>query len=77
MFITVIFHVSTLMPSKENDPNCNGKKLHIGNDYVTIVYNDSIEEYKLGTIKVSLQWAWADIHGNVCSYDSLPTKYST
>ncbi|XP_033750286.1 tuberin-like isoform X2 [Pecten maximus] len=47
----VIYHVATLMPNKESDPNCNAKKLHIGNDYVTIVYNDSGEDYKIGTIK--------------------------
>ncbi|XP_064629998.1 tuberin-like isoform X3 [Lineus longissimus] len=47
----VIFHVATLMPAKESDPNCNAKKLHIGNDYVTIVYNNSNEDYKIGTIK--------------------------
>ncbi len=42
------------MPTKDSDPNCNGKKLHIGNDYVTIVYNDSGEEYRIGTIKVGV-----------------------
>ncbi|XP_067671125.1 tuberin-like isoform X1 [Haliotis asinina] len=47
----VIFHVATLMPNRESDPNCNAKKLHIGNDFVTIVYNDSGEDYKMGTIK--------------------------
>ncbi|XP_033124579.1 tuberin-like [Anneissia japonica] len=47
----VIFHVATLMPNKESDPHCNGKKLHIGNDYVTIVYNQSEQDYRLGTIK--------------------------
>ena len=50
---SVIFHIATLMPNKESDPNCNIKKRHIGNDYVTIVYNDSGEEYKIGVIKVS------------------------
>jgi len=47
----VIFHVATLMPSKESDPSCNSKKLHIGNDFVTIVYNESEEEFNIGTIK--------------------------
>ncbi|XP_021346642.1 tuberin-like isoform X7 [Mizuhopecten yessoensis] len=47
----VIYHVATLMPNKDSDPNCNAKKLHIGNDYVTIVYNDSGEDYKIGAIK--------------------------
>ena len=42
------------MPCKESDPKCTAKKLHIGNDNVTIVYNDSEEDYKIGTIKVSV-----------------------
>jgi hypothetical protein len=34
--------VATLMPTNlEKDPASNKKKRHIGNDYVTIVYNDS------------------------------------
>ncbi len=40
------------MPAKPGDPQCNDKKRHIGNDYVTIVYNESGEDYKMGTIKV-------------------------
>lgn len=48
----VIFHVATLMPTRESDPMCNGKKLHIGNDYVTIVYNESGDEYNIQTVKV-------------------------
>lgn len=52
--VQVIFHVATLMPNKESDPNCNEKKKHIGNDYVTIVYNESGKEYDLNTITVSL-----------------------
>ena len=41
------------MPSLEKDPRFNNKKRHIGNDYVTIVYNDSSEDYLSGTISVS------------------------
>lgn len=40
------------MPNKESDKGCCNKKRHIGNDFVMVVYNDSGEEYKLGTIKV-------------------------
>ncbi|CAH1794876.1 unnamed protein product [Owenia fusiformis] len=47
----VVFHVATLMPRKDSDTKCVGKKLHIGNDYVTIVYNNSQESYQIGTIK--------------------------
>lgn len=50
--IRVMFHVATLMPNKETDPNCTNKKLHIGNDNVTIVYNESGEEYNINTMKV-------------------------
>ena len=47
----VVFHVATLMPSQESGQHSN-KKLHIGNDCVVIVYNDSAEPYSFGTIKV-------------------------
>ncbi|XP_032221463.2 tuberin-like isoform X2 [Nematostella vectensis] len=53
----VIFHVATLMPTKESDPGCNSKKMHIGNDFVTIVYNDSGDEVKYGTIKGQFNFA--------------------
>ncbi|XP_041789215.1 tuberin isoform X1 [Chelmon rostratus] len=46
-----IFHIATLMPNRESDKGCCNKKRHIGNDFVMVVYNDSGEEYKLGTIK--------------------------
>ena len=41
------------MPTRESDPGCNSKKMHIGNDFVTIVYNDSQQTVKFGTIKVT------------------------
>ncbi|XP_071526616.1 tuberin-like isoform X3 [Panulirus ornatus] len=47
----VVFHVSTLIPTKDSDPNCIGKKRHIGNNYVTIVYNESNRPYSIGTVK--------------------------
>lgn len=48
----VVFHVATLMPSQEDEQQHSNKKLHIGNDSVVIVYNDSTEPYSFGTIKV-------------------------
>lgn len=48
----VYFHVATLMPNKETDPLCNEKKKHIGNDFVSIIYNESGEDYNMQTIKV-------------------------
>lgn len=50
---SAIFHIATLMPNRESDRSCCNKKRHIGNDFVVVVYNDSGEEYKLGTIRVS------------------------
>ncbi|MBN3322380.1 TSC2 protein, partial [Atractosteus spatula] len=46
-----IFHIATLMPNRESDKGYCNKKRHIGNDFVIVVYNDSQEDYKLGTIK--------------------------
>jgi Rap/ran-GAP len=51
--VVVVFHISTLMPCQPDDPQFIEKKKHIGNDYVTIVYNDSGEDYRMGIIKVS------------------------
>ncbi|KAL2916928.1 Tuberous sclerosis 2-like protein [Polyrhizophydium stewartii] len=36
----VIFHATTLMPNRDYDPTCTAKKRHIGNDFVTIVWNE-------------------------------------
>ncbi|KAK4874613.1 hypothetical protein RN001_013973 [Aquatica leii] len=55
--IRVTFHVATLMPNKESDPNCNNKKRHIGNNNVTIVYNESGEDYNINTIRGQFNFA--------------------
>ncbi|XP_045114587.1 tuberin-like [Portunus trituberculatus] len=49
--LQVVFHVATMMPTKESDPKCNGKKRHIGNNFVTIVFNESGQAYNVDTIK--------------------------
>eukprot|EP01090_Pellita_catalonica_P007893 TRINITY_DN18505_c0_g1_i1.p1 TRINITY_DN18505_c0_g1~~TRINITY_DN18505_c0_g1_i1.p1 ORF type:complete len:555 (+),score=82.97 TRINITY_DN18505_c0_g1_i1:109-1665(+) len=36
----IMFHVSTLLPYTENDPQQIEKKRHIGNDIVTVVFQD-------------------------------------
>ena len=41
------------MPIRESDPGCNSKKMHFGNDFLTIVYNDSQQAVKFGTIKIT------------------------
>ncbi|OXU24396.1 hypothetical protein TSAR_012885 [Trichomalopsis sarcophagae] len=53
----VAFHVATLMPTKSSDPKCTSKKQHIGNNYVTIVYNESGEEYDIKTVKGQFNYA--------------------
>ncbi|KAH6599186.1 hypothetical protein BASA50_003214 [Batrachochytrium salamandrivorans] len=45
----VIYHVITLMPNRDYDPACTGKKRHIGNDFVSIVWNEG-GVYKQDTI---------------------------
>ncbi|KAI8922195.1 hypothetical protein DFJ77DRAFT_485057 [Powellomyces hirtus] len=46
----VIFHVVTLMPTLSHDPLGTSKKRHIGNDFVTIVWNESGQDYAFDTI---------------------------
>jgi tuberous sclerosis protein 2 len=51
----VMFHVATMMPSDEADPNFNNKRRHIGNDFVVILWteNESIASVDLGTVRSS------------------------
>ncbi|RDW70292.1 hypothetical protein BP5796_08689 [Coleophoma crateriformis] len=38
----IVFHVTTQMPTNlAHDPQCIGKKRHIGNDFVNIIFNNS------------------------------------
>ncbi|CAK7236280.1 Tuberous sclerosis 2-like protein [Sporothrix bragantina] len=46
----MVFHVTTQMPTDlERDPICIGKKRHIGNDYVNIIFNDSGLPFRFDT----------------------------
>lgn len=54
IYCQVHFHVATLMPNNSTDPECNEKRKHIGNDYVSIVYNESGEDFLIQTIKVKI-----------------------
>ena len=49
--------LSPMMPNKKLDPHSNAKKAHIGNDFVTIVYDKSKQGYKFGTIKGQFNFA--------------------
>ncbi|XP_072397243.1 tuberin [Diabrotica undecimpunctata] len=53
----VMFHVATMMPNKESDPTCNNKKMHIGNNFVTIIYNESGEDVNMSTFKGQFTFA--------------------
>lgn len=57
----VLFHVATLMPTKDKDPSCTNKKRHIGNNYVTIVFNESGEDFSIQTIKGQFSYACVEI----------------
>ena len=47
----IIFHVTTMMPvNLDHDPYCTMKKRHIGNDFVTIIFNNSGIPYAFDTI---------------------------
>ncbi|KJH45119.1 Rap/ran-GAP [Dictyocaulus viviparus] len=46
----ITFLIATLMPCSDNDPNCNMKKKLIGNNFVSIVFNESGAPFKLGSI---------------------------
>ena len=52
-FFQMVFHTATLMPNVKGDlqKSLNKKKMHIGNDYVAIVYNESGHPYTIGTVK--------------------------
>ncbi|RPB16105.1 hypothetical protein P167DRAFT_481825 [Morchella conica CCBAS932] len=46
----IVFHVTTMMPTLAEDPQCTMKKRHIGNDFVNIVFNNSGLPWRFGTI---------------------------
>lgn len=46
----IVFHVTTQMPTDlERDPQCIGKKQHIGNDFVNIIFNNSGHPFRFDT----------------------------
>ncbi|KAG8693153.1 Tuberous sclerosis 2-like protein [Ceratobasidium sp. 394] len=52
----ILYHTATLMPNREGDEQFAFKKLHIGNDYVRIVWNDSGEPYRFDTLSTQFQY---------------------
>ncbi|TVY62292.1 Tuberous sclerosis 2 protein-like protein [Lachnellula suecica] len=46
----IVFHATTQMPTNlERDPQCIGKKQHIGNDFVNIIFNNSGHPFQFDT----------------------------
>ncbi|PFH56974.1 hypothetical protein XA68_15682 [Ophiocordyceps unilateralis] len=46
----IVFHVTTQMPTDlKRDANCTMKKRHIGNDFVSIIFNDSGLPFRFDT----------------------------
>ncbi|KAL2067983.1 hypothetical protein VTL71DRAFT_16081 [Oculimacula yallundae] len=46
----IVFHVTTQMPTNlDRDPQCIGKKRHIGNDFVNIIFNNSGLPFRFDT----------------------------
>lgn len=43
--VETAFHVATLMPTASSDPQQVAKKRHLGNDHVTIVWNEHKRDY--------------------------------
>ncbi|KAJ3065527.1 Tuberous sclerosis 2-like protein [Podochytrium sp. JEL0797] len=37
----MVFHITTLMPTMETDPQCSLKKRHVGNDFVSVLFDES------------------------------------
>lgn len=61
--VQAIFHVGTFMPMlNKADRRCQNKMLHIGNDFISIVYNNSGEKFDIATIKVNSSNTFFPIH---------------
>ncbi|TLD32104.1 hypothetical protein E2P81_ATG07594 [Venturia nashicola] len=55
----IIFHIPTMMPTDfENDPRCNNKKRHIGNDYVNIIWNESGHPFAFDTFPSQFNYVY-------------------
>ncbi|KAL8674354.1 MAG: hypothetical protein Q9168_001214 [Polycauliona sp. 1 TL-2023] len=52
----IIFHVPTMMPNLEHDAQCTNKKMHTGNDYVNIIFNESGLPFEFDTFPSALNY---------------------
>ncbi|KAL0076356.1 hypothetical protein J3Q64DRAFT_1684725 [Phycomyces blakesleeanus] len=71
----MIFHVATMMPTNlERDPQCSAKKRHIGNDYVSIVYNDSGADYAFNTLPGQFNFVNIVVSPHSISTETMATQ---
>jgi hypothetical protein len=54
----IVFHVTTMMPTPEHDAQCVQKKSHIGNDFVSIVWNDAGTDFKFDTFPSDFNYVY-------------------
>ncbi|ROV91153.1 hypothetical protein VSDG_07878 [Cytospora chrysosperma] len=55
----IVFHVTTQMPTNlDHDAQCIGKKRHIGNDFVNIIFNDSGLPFKFDTFPSDFNYVY-------------------
>lgn len=70
----ILYHTATMMPTHPDDPQCNAKKSHIGNDSVRIVWNDSGLPYRFQTLSTQFQFVNIVIephsHGAISAYSN-------
>ncbi|KAL8791467.1 MAG: hypothetical protein Q9213_000084 [Squamulea squamosa] len=52
----IVFHVPIMMPNLEHDPQCTNKKMHTGNDYVNIIFNESGLPFRFNTFPSALNF---------------------
>ncbi|RCI02619.1 Tuberous sclerosis 2-like protein [Rhizopus stolonifer] len=72
-----VFHIATLMPTHlDRDPQCSAKKRHIGNDYVTIVYNDSGLDYSFDTLPSQFNFINIVVSPHSISTEAISPKHA-
>ncbi|KAI4236035.1 MAG: hypothetical protein L6R40_006281 [Gallowayella cf. fulva] len=52
----IVFHVPSMMPNVEHDPQCTNKKKHTGNDFVNIIFNESELPFQFDTFPSALNF---------------------
>ena len=52
----IIFHSATIMPKYDHDEHYTSKKRHIGNNFVTVVYNESQLSYEFDLMRSQFNW---------------------